>query len=50
MKLIFEFEPRRGIWLLLPTAILFLHGVEGPFTDLTLCWLCFGLTLRWPAK
>ena len=46
MKLIFEFKPKKGIWVIFPTIIYFHKNSEGPFTDITLSWTCFGLTLR----
>jgi hypothetical protein len=46
MSLIAEFKPRRGIWVLIPTIIFFARDSDGPYTDITLAWFCFGITLR----
>ena len=46
MRFIVEFKPKRKIWVFVPTVILFANGSEGNYTDLTLAWVCFGVTLR----
>jgi hypothetical protein len=46
MRIIWEFQPERNIWVLIPTVILFTHGSAGNYTDLTLSWICFGISLR----
>ena len=47
MKFIFEFTPKRGIWVLIPTAVWFMRGADvDDATDITLAWLCFGATVR----
>ena len=45
MRVIVEFKPKRNIWVFIPTIILFAYS-EGEYTDLTLAWICFGVTLR----
>lgn len=46
MKIIFEFKPERKTWVIYPALILFANGAEGNYTDWTLAWLCFSVTLR----
>ena len=46
MRIIVEFAPKRNIWILWPALILFANGSEGNYTDLTLAWICFGVSLR----
>lgn len=46
MRVIVEFAPKRNIWVLWPSLILFANGSEGNYTDLTLAWICFGVSLR----
>jgi len=46
MRVIVEFKPKRNIWVFIPTIILFAYGSEGKYTDLTLAWICFGVTFR----
>ncbi len=50
MRLIFEFKPKRGIWVIIPTIIFFGHGSLGQYRDITLVFLCFGYTLRFNEK
>ena len=39
-------KAERKIWVIVPTVILFQHGSEGNYTDLTFTWICFGISLR----
>ena len=50
MRTILEFKPKKRIWVIWPSLIFFLYDAEGSYTDLTLSWLCVGVTLRWNEK
>ena len=53
MKIIPELKHKAGIWVLIPTVIWFFYGEVVSDTenrDLTMVWLCFGVTFRFPVK
>ena len=47
VSFIWEFKPQNKTWVLFPALIYFSRKEDSGCIDLTLAWLCFGITLRW---